>query len=366
MDLECVYDCLGSSKHLNNDFPLLVADWALTSSTSFHLLLEWRMIPVSFEPVKDLVTFNGEQQECVGFPAHSQVIKIKQEFEKIKHTSPQQLEKRGVIRSRIYRQRSCLPLSSFSVENVKKQTQPHFLSTLRDLARTSGTSPWIAVTLSSATNSPVDSGVTGLLLVYSESLGLLLTWWVALSLKRTCFLDNSVSPVSLSHLEEQYGISMETSFNSLITSQVPSTLPRSLLELSMRNNFHGNLPDNVGDLEFYRFWFQESWKCHRKWPNQSEHARIEALGWIDDIEGRASPVPHSSTTLSPLQKLIFLIYRPSKLDTPWSLVVNVVMRNLRGESFIRRVCREDDDEKRYLKRRKIVLDLDSFGEGLRC
>lgn len=43
-----------------------------------------------------------------------------------------------------------------------------------------------------------------------------------------------------------------------ITSQVPSTLPRSLLELSMRNNFHGNLPDNVGDLEFYRFWFQAS------------------------------------------------------------------------------------------------------------
>jgi hypothetical protein len=77
---------------------------------------------------------------------------------------------------------------------------------------------------------------------------------------------------------------METSFNSLvrlkglaiqekktsgefpdsgvlkdqITTQVPSTLPRSLLELSMRNNFHGNLPDNVGDLEFYRFWFQAS------------------------------------------------------------------------------------------------------------
>lgn len=99
--------------------------------------------------------------------------------------------------------------------------------------------------------------------------------------------------MSLSHLEEQYGISMETSFNSLvrlkrlaiqekktygefpdlgvlkgpnyldacdnqITSQAPSTLPRSLLELSMRNNFHGNLPDNVGDLEFYRFWFQAS------------------------------------------------------------------------------------------------------------
>lgn len=36
--------------------------------------------------------------------------------------------------------------------------------------------------------------------------------------------------------------------------------------------------------------------------------------------------------------------------------MNVVMRNLRGESFIRRVCHEDDDEKRYLKRRKIVLD----------
>jgi hypothetical protein len=32
------------------------------------------------------------------------------------------------------------------------------------------------------------------------------------------------------------------------------------------------------------------------------------------------------------------------------------MRNLRGESFIRRVCHEDDDEKRYLKRRKIVPD----------
>ena len=47
---------------------------------------------------------------CVGFPAHSQVIKIRQEFEKIKHTSPQQLEKRGVIRCRIYRQRSRSPL----------------------------------------------------------------------------------------------------------------------------------------------------------------------------------------------------------------------------------------------------------------
>jgi hypothetical protein len=32
------------------------------------------------------------------------------------------------------------------------------------------------------------------------------------------------------------------------------------------------------------------------------------------------------------------------------------MRNLRGESFIGRVCHEDDDEKRYLKRRKIVPD----------
>ncbi|KAJ6899058.1 hypothetical protein NC652_025525 [Populus alba x Populus x berolinensis] len=47
---------------------------------------------------------------CVGFPAHSQVIKIRQEFEKIKHTSPQQLEKRGVISCRIYRQRSRSPL----------------------------------------------------------------------------------------------------------------------------------------------------------------------------------------------------------------------------------------------------------------
>jgi len=37
-------------------------------------------------------------------------------------------------------------------------------------------------------------------------------------------------------------------------------------------------------------------------------------------------------------------------------VLNVVMRNLRGESFIGRVCHEDDDEKRYLKRRKIVPD----------
>ncbi|KAG6785716.1 hypothetical protein POTOM_007297 [Populus tomentosa] len=107
-----------------------------------------------------------------------------------------------------------------------------------------------------------------------------------------------------------------------ISSQVPSTLPRSLLELSMRNNFHGNLPDNV------------SWYV------------LHLSRWESEV----------------------LNGLPSKLDTPWSLVVNVVMRNLRGESFIRRVCREDedDDEKRYLKRRKIVLDLDSFGEGLRC
>ncbi|KAJ6392241.1 hypothetical protein OIU77_026071 [Salix suchowensis] len=41
----------------------------------------------------------------------------------------------------------------------------------------------------------------------------------------------------------------------------------------------------------------------------------------------------------------------------WSLVLNAVTRNLRGESFIRRVRHEEDDEKRYLKRRNIVLDL---------
>lgn len=43
----------GSSKHPNNDFPLLVVDWTLTSSTSFHLLLEWGMIPVRFEPASE-------------------------------------------------------------------------------------------------------------------------------------------------------------------------------------------------------------------------------------------------------------------------------------------------------------------------
>ena len=41
----------------------------------------------------------------------------------------------------------------------------------------------------------------------------------------------------------------------------------------------------------------------------------------------------------------------------WSMVLNAVTRNLRGESFIRRVRHEEDDEKRYLKRRNIVLDL---------
>lgn len=46
----------------------------------------------------------------VGFPIHSQVIKIRQELEKIKHPSLQQLEVRGVVKCRINRQRSRSPL----------------------------------------------------------------------------------------------------------------------------------------------------------------------------------------------------------------------------------------------------------------
>ncbi|KAB5544868.1 hypothetical protein DKX38_012980 [Salix brachista] len=42
----------------------------------------------------------------VGFPIHSQVIKIRREFEKVKHPSLQQLEMRGVVKCRISRQRS--------------------------------------------------------------------------------------------------------------------------------------------------------------------------------------------------------------------------------------------------------------------
>ncbi|KAB5538044.1 hypothetical protein DKX38_015577 [Salix brachista] len=47
---------------------------------------------------------------CLGFPIHSQVIRIKQEFEKTMHPSLQQLEKRRVIRCRIDRQQSRSPL----------------------------------------------------------------------------------------------------------------------------------------------------------------------------------------------------------------------------------------------------------------
>ncbi|KAJ6726210.1 hypothetical protein OIU79_004386 [Salix purpurea] len=46
----------------------------------------------------------------VGFPIHSQVIKIRREFEKVKQPSLQQLEARGVVKCRISRQRSRSPL----------------------------------------------------------------------------------------------------------------------------------------------------------------------------------------------------------------------------------------------------------------
>ncbi|KAJ6681097.1 hypothetical protein OIU74_019552 [Salix koriyanagi] len=70
-----------------------------------------------------------------------------------------------------------------------------------------------------------------------------------------------VSLVSLAHLEELYldkeTVSMDpyhqasTLFDNQISGEVPSTLPVSLVELSMRNNkLRGKLPVYVGDLEF--------------------------------------------------------------------------------------------------------------------
>ncbi|KAF9673776.1 hypothetical protein SADUNF_Sadunf10G0059100 [Salix dunnii] len=59
---------------------------------------------------------------CVGFPIHSQVIRIKQEFEKTMHPSLQQLEKRAVIRCRISRQRSGSPLGLAERHQVVAQS----------------------------------------------------------------------------------------------------------------------------------------------------------------------------------------------------------------------------------------------------
>ncbi|XP_021910025.1 uncharacterized protein LOC110823846 [Carica papaya] len=59
------------------------------------------------------VEMNGEK----GILIHSQVMKIKREFEKIKHPSLQQTEIRRVLLPDINRQRSPSPLGSISVGN---------------------------------------------------------------------------------------------------------------------------------------------------------------------------------------------------------------------------------------------------------
>ncbi|KAH7516283.1 hypothetical protein FEM48_Zijuj10G0118900 [Ziziphus jujuba var. spinosa] len=54
---------------------------------------------------------NGEDGHVVvGVPVHSQVMKIKQEFEKIRHPSLQQPEMRRVLLRDFNRQRSRSPL----------------------------------------------------------------------------------------------------------------------------------------------------------------------------------------------------------------------------------------------------------------
>ncbi|KAK9276933.1 hypothetical protein L1049_006471 [Liquidambar formosana] len=53
---------------------------------------------------------NREDDGYLGLPIHSQVRKIKQEFEKIKHPSLQQPEMRRVLRDNNRRQRSRSPL----------------------------------------------------------------------------------------------------------------------------------------------------------------------------------------------------------------------------------------------------------------
>lgn len=61
------------------------------------------------EEMKKNMSGDGEDGH-VGVPVHSQVMKIKQEFEKIKHPSLQQPEMRRVLLREFSRQRSRSPL----------------------------------------------------------------------------------------------------------------------------------------------------------------------------------------------------------------------------------------------------------------
>ena len=71
--------------------------------------MEQKKISNSYENNSNNNAARRDEDGYIGVPIHSQIMKIKQEFEKIKHPSLQQLGMRRVLRE-INRQRSRSPL----------------------------------------------------------------------------------------------------------------------------------------------------------------------------------------------------------------------------------------------------------------